>query len=60
MILAFSPKDNIALTVFSGSKRKFGTEVLEIPSFYKGSKFHTWISFVSDDRLSISMSSYVG
>ena len=59
MILAFSPKDNIAFSVCSGSKRKSATEVLEIPSFYKGSEFHTWISFVSDDRLSISMSNYV-
>jgi len=60
MILAFSPKDNIAFSVCSGSKRKSVTEVLEIPSFYKGSEFHSWISFVSDDRMSISMSSYVG
>ena len=60
MLLAFNPKDNITYSVCSGAKKKSGAEILEIPSSYKGSEFHTWISFVSDDRMSISMSSYVG
>lgn len=60
MLLVFNPKGNFADCIFSGARRKAGKEFLEIPFAYKGSEFHTWIFFVSDDRMSISMSSYVG
>lgn len=57
MILAESFADDIAYCIYSGARRKLGQETLQIPQRHKGSKFHTWISFVSGDRTGISMSS---
>ena len=60
MILAYSFADDIAYCIYSGARRKEGQETLQIPQRHKGSEFHIWISFVSDDRTGNSMSSYVG
>ncbi len=58
--MAYSQEKERAFPVFSGARRKDGKETIEIPVKYKGTIFHTWISFISDDRMSISMSTYVG
>jgi hypothetical protein len=60
MLLAYHEKENHAYYILSGARRKDGFDTLEIPDFEKGKDFHTWLSFIADDRMSISMSSYVG
>lgn len=49
-----------AIYLLSGARRKTGKETLEIPSRLKNNVFHLYISFISDDRESVSMSKYVG
>ncbi len=46
--------------MLSGARRKAGYETLELPTHVKGNVLHTYISFIADDRESISISSYVG
>lgn len=60
MLLAYNKESKKAYYFLSGARRKKGTDLLEIPDFYKGNAFHTWISFIADDRESISNSVYVG
>ncbi len=49
-----------AYYLLSGARRKDGKETLEIRPASKGNTLHTYISFISDDRERISMSTYVG
>ncbi|MFC3561620.1 DUF6266 family protein [Pedobacter jamesrossensis] len=60
MVLAYNAKNNTAYCLFSGSRRSSGKETLPNKSLEKGSDYHTWISFIADDRMNISMSTYVG
>ncbi|WP_316832380.1 DUF6266 family protein [Pedobacter aquatilis] len=60
MVLAYNKTNKRADCIFSGNRRYIGKETLEIPNLTKGDTFHTWISFISDDRTSISISVYIG
>jgi len=60
MLMAYSPEKACGFPIFSGARRRDGKETIEISEKYKGTIFHTWISFISDDRMSISMSTYIG
>jgi hypothetical protein len=60
MVMAYNVKEQRAYFKLSGARRIDGLETIEIPVFEQGNEFHTWISFISDDRQSISMSSYTG
>ena len=53
-------KKKEAYYMISGARRKAHTETLEIPSSAKGHSLHTYISFISDDRECVSISTYVG
>ncbi|MFD0939098.1 DUF6266 family protein [Pedobacter boryungensis] len=60
MLLAYNVNDKRAYCKLSGARRETGFDSLLIPSLEKGNEFHTWISFIADDRQGISMSSYAG
>ncbi len=53
-------KKPMAYKMLSGARRKTQMETLEIAPISKGHTLHTYIAFISDDRESISTSTYVG
>lgn len=59
MLMAYNAESNQMVCVYSGARRKSDTEVLEMGD-PTGLAYHTWISFVSDDRMAISTSQYLG
>jgi len=59
MLMAYQADGNQMVCMYSGARRKSGTEVLEMGD-PTGLAYHTWISFVSDDRMAISTSQYLG
>ncbi len=60
MLAAYIPQIDSAFFVLSGARRSEGSEMMKLPSKIKGMEIHTWMSFVSDDRKRISMSTYSG
>lgn len=60
MLLAYDVKHNQVYSIFSGARRKACREVLEINTPLANQEFHTWISFIADNRESISQSIYTG
>ncbi|TCC89180.1 hypothetical protein EZ428_15880 [Pedobacter frigiditerrae] len=60
MVMAYNVKDQRIYGKLSGARRRDCMETIEIDSSEKGNEFHIWISFISDDRQKIAMSSYVG
>lgn len=60
MLMAYDVDNKMAFFETSGARRFKERESLEIPAAYKGRTFHTWMAFISDDRMEISMSSYCG
>lgn len=60
MLVAYTAENNEAFYLLSGARRKMEMESLAIPLHLKGSEFHTWISFIADDRESVAMSTYTG
>ncbi|MBB2144377.1 hypothetical protein GM921_02675 [Pedobacter sp. LMG 31464] len=60
MLVAYNVNDKRVYCIVSGARRQVGFDTLIIPTIEKGNEFHTWISFISDDRESIAMSSYAG
>ncbi|UKT62794.1 DUF6266 family protein [Pedobacter mucosus] len=60
MLLVYQEETNEAYFILSGARRQDGTDLLKIPYIEKGKTFHTWISFIADDRKSISNSVYAG
>ena len=59
MLMAYQAERNQMVCMYSGARRKSGSEVLEMGDPI-GLDYHTWISFVSDDRMAISTSQYLG
>lgn len=59
MLMAYQAESNQMVCMYSGARRKSGTEVLEM-GHATGLAYHSWISFVSDDRMAISTSQYLG
>lgn len=57
--MAYNVKAKRTYFKLSGARRRDCVETIEIPAFEKGNEFHTWISFISDDRQRIANSSYV-
>jgi hypothetical protein len=60
MVMAYNVKDQQVYFKLSGTRRSDGMESIEIPAFEKDNELHTWISFISDDRQHIAMSTYTG
>jgi hypothetical protein len=60
MLIAYDLNANYAEAEMGGAKRKKCAETLIIEDIDPGNSYHTWISFISNDRLQISMSTYCG
>ncbi|MBB6240389.1 hypothetical protein HDC90_005064 [Pedobacter sp. AK013] len=60
MLLIYDLENKMAIYETGGARRSKGTETIALSSVAKGSTFHTWIAFISDDRTEISMSTYCG
>jgi len=60
MLLAYLPKSKRAIIMSSGARRTAEKEILELPEFNKETAIHTYIAYVSDDRLNASNSVYLG
>ncbi|QDW24107.1 hypothetical protein FFJ24_004405 [Pedobacter sp. KBS0701] len=60
MLMVYDVDNKTAIYETSGARRLKERESLEIPSFYKGKTFHTWMAFIADDRMGISASTYCG
>lgn len=60
MLMVYDVDNKTAIYETGGARRSKERESLEIPSFYKGKTFHTWMAFIADDRMGISASTYCG
>jgi hypothetical protein len=60
MVMVYNVKTQQTYFKLSGTRRSTGMETIEIPAFEKDNELHTWISFISDDRQHIAMSTYTG
>lgn len=60
MLLAYDVDTKITHVEIGGAKRSKCRETLIIESSNKEANYHTWISFISNDRMQISMSTYCG
>jgi hypothetical protein len=60
MILVYYPKENSSFYSFSGARRADKMESMQVPSPKDGETAEVYISFISDDRKSISNSTYIG
>lgn len=60
MLLAYNLKNGTTHAELGGAKRKAGAETLTLTDLDAGDTYHTWICFISNDRLNISMSTYCG
>ena len=61
-MLKYDPKKKKEQSFFSlsGARRTEGTDILELPAYFKNTELHLYISLIADDRKSISDSIYVG
>ena len=60
ILMVYDVDNKTAIYETGGSRRLKERESLEIPAFYKGKTFHTWMAFIADDRMGISASTYCG
>ncbi|TDQ08638.1 DUF6266 family protein [Pedobacter metabolipauper] len=60
MLLVYVPALKSSYYTLSGARRNEGSDVMELPSSFKGYELQTYISFISDDKLGISNSVYAG
>ncbi len=60
MLLAYDDEHKLAFSELGGAKRVIGTEKLIIPKLKTKHQYHAWITFISNNREDISMSSYCG
>lgn len=60
MLIAYNVEKGVTYQETGGAKRKKCLDLLEITNADKGDIFHVWISFISEDRQHISMSTYCG
>ncbi|WP_316788836.1 DUF6266 family protein [Pedobacter frigoris] len=54
MLLAYFPEQQQAIYIFSGAQRKEGRDFLELPANLLDQPMHTYISFMADDKTSVS------
>jgi len=60
MMMAFFPEEGEAIFETSGARRKVGFDTLALPPFLMDKTMELYLSFVSDDRLQVSNSLYLG
>lgn len=60
-MLEYDPNKKKEKSIFSlsGARRKEGTDILELPVYFKNTELHLYIAMIADDRKSISDSVYV-
>lgn len=59
MLLALNTEETWVEMTRSGAPRSAGIDSLTLPD-YPNTQWHTWIAFISDDRVKISNSEYLG
>lgn len=60
MLMAYDVENGITYAEIGGAKRRTCTETLTFAKSTIESNYHLWISFISNDRIDISMSTYCG
>ncbi|MEJ5961026.1 DUF6266 family protein [Pedobacter immunditicola] len=60
MLLAYTTEKDLHFYVTSGAKRTKGWDILEIPASLHQERFELYVSFVSNDRLDVADSQYIG
>ena len=60
MVLVYNPENNLVLGPLSGARRSAGREVVKVPLSTPPLEYHTWISFIADNRQRIANSVYAG
>ncbi len=60
MLMAYFPKKETALFIYSGARRTAKEALLAIDPSFAGEEAETYIAFVSDDRTGIANSVYTG
>ncbi len=59
MLIAYNVTNGVVVSELSGAKRRACAETLTINKIIEQT-YHVWISFISDDRQDIAMSTYCG
>jgi hypothetical protein len=60
MLLVYAEETGKSYYLFSGARMTEETDFLELPAEVKGMKLHVYMSFIADDRRSLSNSIYLG
>ncbi|WP_205945210.1 DUF6266 family protein [Pedobacter hiemivivus] len=60
MLLVYAEETGKSYYLFSGARMTEETDFLELPAEVKGMKLHVYLSFIADDRRSLSNSIYLG
>ncbi|SDK14335.1 hypothetical protein SAMN04487898_106161 [Pedobacter sp. ok626] len=60
MLLVYAEETGKSYYLFSGARMTEETDFLELPAELKGMKLHVYMSFIADDRRSLSNSIYLG
>lgn len=60
MLMVYDLENANAYYETTGNKRSKQIESVTLSKFDKGKTFHTWVSFILEDRQDISMSMYAG
>lgn len=60
MMLAYFPTENFSVYELAGAKRKTGQDFLVIPESFSTKRMEVYISFISQDRKTVSNSIYLG
>ena len=60
MLMAYLPKQETALFMYSGPRRTEREATLTVPQSFLGEEIETYIAFISDDRAMVSRSVYTG
>ncbi|HEY0176913.1 MAG TPA: DUF6266 family protein [Pedobacter sp.] len=60
MVMAYCPEKRAAFSQLDGARRKDGLELISLPRYRETVLVHTYITFISSSRASISDSFYTG
>ena len=60
MMLAYNIGEGTTFFETSGARRSTGQYLLKIHNSYQSNRYHVWVAFISDNRLQISSSKYMG
>ncbi|MGN7205125.1 DUF6266 family protein [Pedobacter sp. SAFR-022] len=60
MMMAYFPDEESGIYQTSGARRMAGQDVLPLPASFLNKRMEVYLGFVSDDRLAVSTSQYLG